>query len=188
MRYGFIAASVLAAGVLAVTSVQAAEVPRIGVANLQEVIATSQAGQDAHKQLQALQQKLQGDFSDRQQKTLVLKQQLDKADSKSADYPKLLKNYEDSRSDLQQFVLMGRQDLQQRNEELLQPVEQELGKVLNEYGKTHHYDIILSESAAGAVFASAKYDITKQITTALDQDWAQLQKSKSSQKPSGGGQ
>jgi len=194
MRYGFIAAGLLAAGLFAGTSAQAAEGPRIAVVNLQEVLVNSQPGQDANKQLQGITQKLQGELKDKQQKMQVLKDQLDKADSKSSGYANLQKNYQDSQSDLQQFVMMGRQDLEQRRQELLQPIERELSQVLDEYGKAHHYDIILSQGA-GAVFATSKYDITKGVTAALNADWAKQQKAQNTKNnqntqkpPSGGGQ
>ena len=77
MRYGFFATGLLAAGLLIVTSAQAAQGPRIAVVNLQEVIGNSQAGQDANKQLQGIMQKLQGEAKDKQQKMQVLKQQLE---------------------------------------------------------------------------------------------------------------
>lgn len=175
LRYGFLAASMLAAGVFTVTTVRAAEAPRIGVVNLQEVIANSQAGQQANKDLQTIVKKLQDQVNDKNSKLSVLKQQLDKADSKSGNYAQLQKSFDDGRSDLQQFVLMGRQDLDQRRQELLQPIEQELGKVLDQYAKAHHYDIILSKDAAGAVYANDKYDVSKGVTAALDKDWPQYQ-------------
>ena len=188
MRYGFFATGLLAAGLLMVTSAQAAQGPRIAVVNLQQVIGNSQAGQDANKQLQGIMQKLQGEAKDKQQKMQVLKQQLDKADSKSKDYSTLLKNYEDSQNDLQQFMLMGRQDLAAQQQQFLKPIEQELSKVIGQYGKAHHYDIILSQGA-GAVYATNKYDITKGVIAAFDADWAKQQKTQSTQKkPAGGGQ
>ncbi|MDE2274313.1 MAG: OmpH family outer membrane protein [Gammaproteobacteria bacterium] len=175
-RYGFIAAAVLTAGLLAVTTVQAAESLRIGVVNLQEVIADSKAGQQANQDLQAIVKKLQDQANDKNTKLNVLKQQLDKADPKSGDYAKLQKSYDDSRNDLQQFVLMGRQDLNQRRQELLQPIEGELGKVIDQYAKAHHYDFILSRDAGGAIYANTKYDVTKGVTAALDKDWPQYLK------------
>ncbi|MBU6470447.1 MAG: OmpH family outer membrane protein [Gammaproteobacteria bacterium] len=174
-RYGFIAAAVLAAGLLAAGTVQAAEL-RIGVVNLQEVIADSKAGQQANQDLQAIVKKLQDQANDKNTKLNVLKQQLDKADPKSGDYAKLQKSYDDSRNDLQQFVLMGRQDLNQRRQELLQPIEGELGKVIDQYAKAHHYDFILSRDAGGAIYANTKYDVTKGVTAALDKDWPQYLK------------
>ncbi|HKT31357.1 MAG TPA: OmpH family outer membrane protein [Gammaproteobacteria bacterium] len=175
-RYGFIAGAVLAAGLLATATVQAAEQPRIGVVNLQEVIANSKAGQQANQDLQSIVKKLQDQANDKNTKLNVLKQQLDKADPKSGDYAKLQKSYDDSRNDLQQFVLMGRQDLDQRRQELLQPIEQELVKVLDDYAKAHHYDIILSRDAGGAIYANTKYDVSKGVTEALDKDWPQYLK------------
>lgn len=177
MRYGFLAAGVLAAGLCFAVSAQAADVPRIGVVNLQQVVANSHRGQDAQSQLQSLAEKLRGDIKDRRQKLMVLKQQLDKADSKSADYAKLQKSYQDGISDYQQFVSANQQDLEERKQELLQPIEQELQQVLNVFAKDHHYDILLNQSAAGAIYSSDKYDVTTQVTEAMDKDWAEQQKS-----------
>ncbi|MDE2196305.1 MAG: OmpH family outer membrane protein [Gammaproteobacteria bacterium] len=178
MRYGFLAAGLLAASVSLVTTAQAASTgaPHIGVVDLQAVIGGSQRGQAANAILQETVKKLQDEVNDRKQKLLVLKQQLDKADSKTSGYDKLQKSYEDGQNDLQQYVLMGRQDIGQRQQELVQPIEQELGQVLSQYAKEHHYDIIFSKNAAGAVFASGKYDITKSVIAAMDADWAKQQK------------
>ena len=176
LRYGMFAAGMLAAGLLAVSTVQAAEQPRIGVVNLQEVIANSQAGQQANKDLQVILKKLQAEANDKHNKLTVLQQQLNKADPKSSNYRQLQKNFSDSRNDFQQFVLMGRQDVEQRRQELLQPIEQDLGKVLSQYAQAHHYDIILSKSAAGAVYANDKFDVSRGVTAALDKDWPQFEK------------
>ena len=186
MRYGFLTAGLLAASFLVVTSVQAAEGPHIGVVNLQEVIGKSQAGQQANKELQALVSKLQSTVNDRKQKLLVIKQQMDTTDSKAGNYKQLLKSYQDGQNNLQQLVLMSRQDIESRRQELLQPIDQELGKVLNQYAKSHHYDILLSKDAAGAVYSSDTYDVTDGVVEAMNRDWAQMQKAKSTQKPSGG--
>jgi len=71
---------------------------------------------------------------------------------------------------------MGRQDMEQRRQELLQPIEQDLGKVLNQYAQAHHYDIILSKDAAGAVYANGKFDVSRGVTAALDKDWPEFKK------------
>ena len=176
LRYGSFAAGVLAAGLLAVTTVQAAEQPRIGVVNLQVVIANSQAGQQANKEMQSISKKLQDEADDKHSKLTVLQQQLDKADPKSGNYRQLQKNYNDSRNDLQQFVLMGRADLERRKQELYGPILQDLGKVLGQYAKAHHYDIILSADNAGAVYTTDKYNITQGVIAALDKDWPQFEK------------
>jgi outer membrane protein len=187
MRYGFFVAGVLAAGLSFVTTAKAADMPRIGVVNLQQVISNSHRGQDAQAQLKTLAKKLSGDVQDRRQKLMVLKQQLDKADNKSADYGKLEKNYQDGVSDYQQFVSANQQDLEERKQELLQPIEQELQQVLNAFAKDHHYDILLNQSAVGAIYSSDKYDVTTQVTEAMDKDWAEQQASDAKQNAKGKG-
>lgn len=182
MRYGFVAAGVLAAGLLAVSSVQAAEQPRIGVVDLQEVILKSQAWLQAQKMLQPLELKFQDQVSDSNNKLQVLKQQLDKTDKKASNYAQLQKNFEDTRSQLQQSAYLMRQDLLERQQELLNPIKQDLGKVLDQYAKAHHYDIILSKDVSGAVYANNKYDVSQGVTAALDKDWPQFQKQLQQQK------
>ncbi|HEX5340492.1 MAG TPA: OmpH family outer membrane protein [Gammaproteobacteria bacterium] len=179
MRHGFYVAAMLATGLCFVTVAQAADVPHIGVVNLQTVVGNSHRGQDAQAQLKDLAQHLRSAVQDRRQKLTVLKQQLDKADSKSKDYAKLQKSYQDGVADYQQYVAANQQDLEERKQELLQPIEQELQKVLNAFAKDNHYDILLNQNGAGAVYASDKYDVTTQVTEAMDKDWAEQQKSES---------
>ncbi|HET7922021.1 MAG TPA: OmpH family outer membrane protein [Gammaproteobacteria bacterium] len=177
MRYGLIAAGTLVAGLCFANVAQAAEVPRIGVVNLQAVIGKSHRGQAAQEQLTQLANKLKASVQDRRQKLQVLKQQLAKADSKSDEYAKLQKNFQSAASDYQQFVAANQQDLEERKQELLQPIEQELEQVLNSFAKSNHYDILLSHSAAGAVYVTDKYDVTTSMIDAMNKDWAQQQQS-----------
>lgn len=188
MRYGFIAAVLAAVSLPVSATLRAAEAPRIGVVDLQQVIVKSERGQEANQKLQGIAKGLESAINDRRQKVLVIKEQLDKADSKSADYQKLLKNYQNSLNDFQQFVAMNRQDLEARRQELVTPIEQELGRVLNQYAQAHHYDIVLSKNAAGAVYTNGKYDITQGVIAAMDKDWARVQKeekNKNQQSPKG---
>lgn len=185
-RIGIVAAGVLAASVLAMTSVQAAETPRIGVVNLGEVISKSQAGQQASQSLKPVAQKIQQSISDRRKKLGALKQELDKADKKKPNYQQLLKNYEGNLGQYQQFVSMNQQSFNANRQQMLKPIEQELGKVLQDYAKAHHYDIILSEDASGAVYASEKYNVTQGVIAAFNKDWAASHKNKAPASKSGG--
>ncbi|MDE2234447.1 MAG: OmpH family outer membrane protein [Gammaproteobacteria bacterium] len=192
MRHVFITASLLAAGFLAISTTQAANAPRIATVNLQQVLSDSTAGQDAQKDMVALRNKLQGQANDKEQKLKVLQDQIKTADSKSKDYATLQKSFQDSRNEYQQFVMLGQQELEAQRQQLLQPIEQEMMRVIDAYGRAHHYDFILSRGAAGAIFAASNYDITDAVTKALNADWAKMKKAqaaKGGQKsPPGGGQ
>lgn len=191
MRHVLITASLLAAVLLTVTPAMAAGAPRIGVVNLQEVVSNSKPGQEAKSEMQQIVNKLKSQAKDKKQKLDVLQDQFDKADAKSKGYATLKKNLQDSQNDYQQFVMMGQQDLEQRRQELLRPIEAEMMKVINAYGKAHHYDFILSQGA-GALYAASNHDITRAVIAALDADWARQQKAQaaknSKQTPPGGGQ
>lgn len=185
MRQGFIAAALLAAGLALLSPAQAAApkssasaagIPKIGLVNLQQIINDSTPGKLASDQLNKLAADLRGQIDDRKKKLLDVKTQLDKADAKSDGYQKLMKAYEDGNGELQQFSSMSQQDYNQRQQELLGPIQQELGKVLDAYGKANHYDIILSRSVQGAVFASETYDVTAEVTAAMNKDYDAQQK------------
>ncbi len=190
MRHVLITAGLLAAGLLTITPAMAAGAPRIGAVNLQEIINNSKPGQDAKAELQNIMQKLQSQAKDKKQKLDVLQDQFDKADAKSKGYASLKKNLQDSQNDLQQFVMMGQQDLERRRQELLGPIEAEIMKVVDAYGKAHHYDFILSQGS-GALYAASDHDVTKAVIAAVDEDYAKQQKAQATKNskpaPPGGG-
>jgi len=181
MRQGFLAAALVATGMLAFSSAQAAE-PRMAVVDLQAVIANSHRGQDAKQALQQEVQKLQAQADDKNNKRKAYKDQLDKADSKSANYQKLLKQYQDSDNDYQQYLAEGRQLVQQRQQELLAPIQQELQTVVGQFVKDNGIDILLNKGS-GALTATDAYDVTTKVTEAMDKDWSALQKSQATAAP-----
>jgi outer membrane protein len=177
MRQGFLAAALVAAGMFVFSSTQAAAgSPKIAVVDLQQVITGSHRGQEAQAALKQEVDKLQAQAEDKNNKRKAYKDQLDKADSKSADYAKLLKQYQDADNEFQSYVGESRQLIQQRQQELLQPIQQELQNVVNRFVKDNNIDILLSKGG-GALTATEAYDVTTKVTEAMDKDWAALQKS-----------
>jgi len=184
MRQGFLAAVLVAAGISTFSPAQAASAasPKIDVVDLQQVIANSHRGQAANTQLQQDVAKLQSQADDKNNKRKAFKDQLDKADSKSANYQKLLKQYQDSNTDFQTYVNESRQLIQQRQQELLQPIQQELQTVVTQFVKDNSIDILLSKGA-GALTATDAYDVTSSVTEAMNKDWDALQKSQATAAP-----
>lgn len=182
MRQGFLAAAVLAAGLFTLSTAQAASSPKIGVVDINAVITNCHRGQQANQVFQQIVEKLRAQLGDLNDKRKAIKDQIDKTDSKSADYQKLLKQFEDANSIYQQSVAAGNQDVQQRKQDLLQPIQQEMVQVLDRYARDNHYDIILTKNV-GAAFASDSYDVTSAVTEAMDKDWAELQKAQASKAP-----
>lgn len=186
MRQGFIAAVVFAAGLSVLSpanaatgkshSAAAASMPKIAVVNLQDAVLHSQRGEEVAKALKQKQDDLQSQANDLADKRKALKDQLDKADAKSPNYATLQKQYSDADQAFQAYVGDARQLLQQRQAELLQPIQDELQTVVPQFVKDKHIDILL-QRGAGVLTASEAYDVTADLTAALDKDWAQIQKS-----------
>ncbi|HSN18918.1 MAG TPA: OmpH family outer membrane protein [Gammaproteobacteria bacterium] len=183
MRQGFIAAAAFAAGLSLLSPANAATKshsasaagPKIAVVDLQQAVARSQRGSEAAKLLKQKQDDLQAQATDLADKRKALKDQLDKADAKSSNYATLQKQYQDADQAFQAYVTDARQLLQQRQAELLQPIQDELQTVVPQFVKDQHIDILLVRGA-GVLTASEAYDKTAELTAAMDKDWAQMQK------------
>jgi len=185
MRQGFIAAVAFAAGLSMLSPADAATskshsaaapgVPKIAVVNLQDAVVRSQRGQEVAKVLKQKQDELQSEANDLTEKRKALKDQLDKADAKSSNYATLQKQFNDADQAAQAYVTEARQLYQQRQAELLQPIQDELQTVVPQFVKDNHIDILL-QRGAGVLTSSDAYDVTAQLTDALDKDWVQLQK------------
>lgn len=175
MRQDFFAAAAFAAGLIAFSPAQAATTPaapKIAVVDVQTVLGNSHRGQEATQALQQKAQELRTQASDLNDKRKAFKDQLDKAGAKSKDHDKLLKQYTDADQAYQNFVQEGNQLIEQRRQELLQPIQQELQKVLNQFVKDNGIDILLAKGAA--LTANDNYDVTAKVTEALDKDWDTL--------------
>ena len=187
MRQGFFAAAVVAAGLLVLSPAQAATksstrssasgAPKIAVVDLQEVLGKSRRGAEATQVLQQKANELRSQAKDLDDKRKAMKDQLDKADAKSANYATLQKQYQDADSAWQNFVQEGNQLIEARRQELLQPIQQELGQVIQQFTKDNHIDILLTKSVPGVISVSDAYDVTDQVIAAMDKDWDTLQKS-----------
>jgi Skp family chaperone for outer membrane proteins len=182
MRQGFFAAAAVAAGLLALSPVQAATkssstaAPKIAVVDLQEVLAKSHRGTDATQALQQKATDLRTQATDLNDKRKAMKDQLDKADAKSTNYATLTKQYQDADAAYQNFVQEGNQLIESRRQELLGPIQQEMQKVVVQFVKDQHIDILLSKGNA-ALTATDAYDVTTKVIEAMDKDWNELQKS-----------
>lgn len=185
MRYGVIAATMLAAGLVLATGAKAAEGPRIGVVDLQQVIANSHRGQSANDEFNKVLEDYRNQVKDRAQKLSVIAGQLKKATPKSKKYNELLKTYEKEREAYQAFVYQSNQKVSQKKDQLLQPIEDELKQVLLAFAKDHHYDILVNKNDNGALYATDKYDVTTQVTEAMDKDWAEMQNKPAAPKQKG---
>jgi outer membrane protein len=173
MRYSLAIFSFMAMILLAAGPAATAATPKIGVVDLQAVIANSNAGQAAQKKLKSLVSQKRKEIGARRKKLVAIKKAVDSnAKKKSAKArkkrKKLLNEYQKALNEYQQDLSMNQQDLDAQKQSLLSPIQTRLGKVLNEYAKDHDYSIILNKDVGGALYATSNYDITTEVTEAMD--------------------
>jgi Skp family chaperone for outer membrane proteins len=178
MRQGFIVAALLAASLFILSPAQAAKTaskpaagsPKIGVIDLNNIFKNSTHGQQFANELEQSKQKLMPGAKDREDKMKAAKEALDKADSKSADYDKLLKAWDDAQKDYQNYLTEANQELSQQNQNMVGEFQKVLAPVLEKYSKDNHFDLILIKGG-GVAFASEAYDISTPVAAALDKQW-----------------
>jgi Skp family chaperone for outer membrane proteins len=183
MRQGFIAAAMLAASLFILSPAQAAKTaakpaagnPKIGVVDLNNIFKTSQHGQQMAAALDQMKQKLLPGAKDREDKMKSAKEALDKADSKSADYDKLLKGWDDAQKDYQNYLSEANQELSQQNQASVGEFQKVLAPVLEKFSKDNHFDLILIKGG-GVAFASEAYDVSAPVSAALDKSWDDVEK------------
>jgi outer membrane protein len=142
----------------------AAEVPRIGVVDMQKVILESAKGQRARAQLQKETEAKQKDMNGREEE--IRKLQADLERQRAVLSPTALKEKEDAIQrkirDIRRIAEDSQRDLTKREGELVGEIQREAAQVIGEYGKEKGFQMVL-ERSAGVWYASERADVTKEI-------------------------
>ena len=142
---------------------------KIGVVSLQYVMVNCDYGKAMAEKLKAkfepMQKDLEKDAADIQKLKSELKNQdialkLEAKQDKQREFRRKVRDHQDS-------LAAFRQKLQTETQSQQQPILQRVQKVVNEYGKTNGFALIL-ESASGVIFAGEGIDISEAITGELN--------------------
>ncbi len=141
---------------------------KIGVINMQKVLATSVAGKKAQKELEKKMNELKGTFKKDEAALLALQKEIEKKSSAWSDEMKQEKaiEFQKKRRDLGTKQEDANMELKQLREKHLAPILKKLEKVVKEEAKKGGYTIILPNNAV--LYKSDNADITAEITKALD--------------------
>jgi outer membrane protein len=155
---------------VASTSVYA-EGLKIGTMSIQDIIAGSQAGQDARKVLEArqseLQPKLQADQDSLKEQAKEIEKRSsvwseDVRASKERDYQKNMKEYQLKVEDAQY-------EMKQLEKNALDPIFKELQAVIGEIAKEKGLSMVFERAkSSGLLYADDSLDISGEIVKALD--------------------
>ena len=143
---------------------------KIGVIDLQQVIASSKAGKAAKAQFESEVKQKQQIIESKMAQLERMKNEfiqngpvMNEATrkQKAAQIEQLDKELQRSRADF-------RDELQKKDIELLEKIFKDLDGILQSIGKSEGYTVILEKSQGGVVFASPAIDITQKVIQAYD--------------------
>jgi outer membrane protein len=150
---------------------------RIGFVDLRRVVVRSAAGVAAREQLERERAGMQKEMDGKRQELEKLRDELEKkgtlltADARREKQDQL----ERKRRDAARLADDLTRELEKKERAMLQKVLQELGPIIERYGKERGFHMIL-ERGAGVVYASAEVDLTDDIIRSYDQQAAKGKK------------
>lgn len=143
---------------------------KIGVIDLQQVVAGSKAGKAAKAQFE-------GEFKQKQQIIESKMAQLDRLKNEfiqngpvmnEATRKQKADQIEQLDKELQRSRADFRDELQKKDLELLEKIFKDLDGILKSIGNSEGYTVILERGQGGVVFASPTIDITQKVIQAYD--------------------
>jgi outer membrane protein len=155
---------------------QAAPKPaNMATINIQELMTESKIGRSAREKILAKNVELQTKFLAEQQQLESLREEINK---KSSAWSETVRNerfrdFEQKKRELQIKSEDMRQELQQLELELMEPIRVQLDEVIAEHGKKHGYVLILDSTRKGLLSRNGLLyadlpDISDQIRNELD--------------------
>ena len=163
----------LIAFMLLFTASALAAAPKIGIVNMQKIIAKSEPGQDA---MTKLQEKFKGakDKMDKQKEEIqTLRQDLQKQslvlsqeakEDKEMDFKRKVRDFQDMYKGYQRKI-------KQEEQKLSEPVLRLIVDVITTYGKKQAYTTITDAQASGLIYADEKVDLTDTIIVEVNRAW-----------------
>ena len=160
----------LALAALLVPAAAAADM-RLGFVDLQRALNDSSAGRRAKEDFKKQVDKLQGTLQKQKEEIDGLKGQLEKKAlvMKEDERRNLEKDYQRRLRDFERAYKDSQGELQQKDGELTADLLRQLQEVIEDYGKTNAYTMILERSTSSVLYGDATIDLTDEIITAFDE-------------------
>jgi outer membrane protein len=153
---------------LSLNSADAAEM-KVGVMNVQKVLVNSVSGKTAKEKFDQKMQDLQSKFKTEEQDLVDMQGEIEKKSSAWSEETKQLKmrEFQKKRRELQEKSEDARFELKTLQDKELAPILKALEGVVDTFGKSNGYTLIL-DSKAGVIYFSDAVDISDQLVKELD--------------------
>lgn len=148
---------------------QAAET-KIGVMNVQKVLAASNAGKQIKAKIEAKMKTLREEFRIKEEGLIKLQQEIEKKSSVWTKEVKAekLRDFKRMQRELKEKNEDANLEMRQLQNKELEPVIKKLDAVVKGFGEKNGYTIILDEVRSGVLFLDTSIIVTEQITEELN--------------------
>ncbi|MFY9398345.1 MAG: OmpH family outer membrane protein [Desulfomonilia bacterium] len=167
-RFALLAAA-LAAILVFSLQIQAADL-KIVYIDSQRILTDSLAGKEAYKQLETLKNERQKEIDKVQEdlKKIATDISVKGPSMNESAKVELQGRYENELKKYNRLVKDAQEELRRKELTLIKPISEEVGAIIDEYGKNNAIDLILDRRDPGIIFASDKLDITDAILEQYD--------------------
>ncbi len=151
---------------------------KIGIVDIQYVLEKSDAGRQAIAELKKEGKQLKQRLNKKKMEIDKLRQQLERQRlmlTQEAQLDKELQ-YKQKVQEFKTLYATYQQKMQIRERQLREPIIKDLNTVLQDYGKKHHFTIILDKRSSGVIYFNQKIDITKEVIIKFNEAWKKRKK------------
>jgi outer membrane protein len=145
---------------------------RIGFVDVQRVLARSAAGAAAREQLEREKTTMQKELETKRQELDKLREEMEKKGPLMTVDARREKQdlFERKRRDAARLADDFQKELEKKEQGLLQRVLQDVSGIIDRYGKSNGYYLIVERRGAVVLYAAGEADLTDQIIRAYDQE------------------
>lgn len=151
---------------------------QIAVIDLQAILQKSNPGKKAMQILQEYQQNISSDLKEKKKSLDKLKQEFQQQrmmlseEAKQNKRSKLQEQMQDFRSSYQQY----QQKLNQKKQEIRDPIIEVLLGIVQKHGENNDYDLIIDKKNSGVMYNKESVEITETIIQRLNKAWKKRDK------------
>jgi outer membrane protein len=144
--------------------VQAADL-KIYYIDSQRILTDSLAGKEAYTQLEALKDERQKEIDKVQEtlKKIATDISVKGPSMNESAKVELQGRYENELKKYNRLVKDAQEELRRKELTLIKPISEEVGAIIDEYGKSNAIDLLLDRRDPGIIFASDELDVTDAI-------------------------
>ena len=146
---------------------------KVGVVDMKKIVENSEPGQEALEELSSEFEEMKKELDEKQAQIQDMREELQKQSLVLSQEAKQDREFEFKREvrDFQDLYKNYQRKMKTREQNVSQPIIEELAEVIKDYGEKNSYTMIIDQRNSGLVYVDDAVDITNQIMVKLNQVW-----------------